>query len=115
MDEAMSNKVLFKNIKKQVKERLNASQTHKSKDMSTLLDLRLKQKWGISHSLQKMSWHNEIIRKRCIWTPPKDGWLKCNFDCRSKGNRGLSGARGIIRGCRGYMIEGIYKPRKGFK
>ncbi|GLJ54659.1 hypothetical protein SUGI_1174340 [Cryptomeria japonica] len=47
-----------------------------------------------------------LLRKTCSWQPPEPGCIKCNFYGCSKGNPGVSGARGLIRDHNGKMLVG---------
>ena len=41
------------------------------------------------------------------WIPPPEGWFKLNVDGASKGNPGIAGAGGILRGHYGDWIKGF--------
>ncbi|XP_057869784.1 uncharacterized protein LOC131076562 [Cryptomeria japonica] len=49
-------------------------------------------------------------RKTAIWSPPKPGWIKLNFDGASRGNPGPSGIGYVIRDHTGATLGEMAKP-----
>ncbi|XP_059067587.1 uncharacterized protein LOC131858375 [Cryptomeria japonica] len=49
-------------------------------------------------------------RANAKWSPPKQGWLKLNFDGASKGNPGASGIENVIRDHKGTIVGKMAMP-----
>lgn len=97
---------LFHIIKQQIKKNVSDASFSPSKVMLSLLVIRIKKRWVITHNLMNLRWNKFILRNDYLWTPADEGWFKCNFDGYSKGDLGLSRARCILRNTRAHLIEG---------
>ena len=58
----------------------------------------------VSVPKRKLKPKSEIVVR---WEPPLDNWTKLNVDGASRGNPGLAGGGGVIRGHRGNWINGF--------